>query len=105
MEELKPCPFCGGEAKINRIVNTFYQYARYFSSCTRCSAESKMFETEQEAIEAWNTRTERTCFVQYEYTGEPFFHSIHVHELSCGHDVRLYEDAPIYCPYCGAKVV
>lgn len=48
---------------------------------------------------------ERTCFVQYEYTGEPFFHSIHVHELSCGHDVRLYEDAPIYCPYCGAKVV
>lgn len=48
---------------------------------------------------------ERTCFVQYEYTGKPFFHSIHVHELSCGHDVRLYEDAPIYCPYCGAKVV
>lgn len=56
VEDLKPCPFCGGEAKINRIVNTFYQYARYFSSCTRCSAESKVFETEQEAIEAWNTR-------------------------------------------------
>ena len=55
-EKLKSCPFCGGEAKINRIVNTFYQYARYFSSCTRCSAESKVFETEQEAIEAWNTR-------------------------------------------------
>ena len=48
---------------------------------------------------------ERTCFVPYEYTGEPFFHSIHVHELSCGHDVRLYEDAPIYCPYCGAEVI
>lgn len=56
MPELKPCPFCGGEAKINRIVNTFYQYARYFSSCTRCSAESKVFETEQEAIKSWNTR-------------------------------------------------
>lgn len=56
VEDLKPCPFCRGEAKINLIVNTFYQYARYFSSCTRCSAESKVFETEQEAIEAWNTR-------------------------------------------------
>lgn len=48
---------------------------------------------------------ERTCRVGYEYEGVPFFHPIHVHELTCGHDVRLFEDVPRYCPYCGAKVV
>ena len=48
---------------------------------------------------------ERTCRISYEYDGVPFFHHIHVHELTCGHDVRLYEDVPRYCPYCGAKVV
>lgn len=48
---------------------------------------------------------ERTCSISYEYDGVPFFHPIHVHELTCGHDVRLFEDVPRYCPYCGAKVV
>lgn len=48
---------------------------------------------------------EHTCSISYEYDGVPFFHHIHVHELTCGHDVRLFEDVPSYCPYCGARVV
>lgn len=48
---------------------------------------------------------EHTSRISYEYDGVPFFHPIHVHELTCGHDVRLFEDVPRYCPYCGAKVV
>ena len=115
-EKLKPCPFCGGEAKINRIVNTFYQYARYFSSCTRCSAESKVFETEQEAIEAWNTRAERTChpFVSPDGAG---WYAIGCD--NCGHGFvdnnpdkayllkisKRSDIMPRYCPNCGAKVI
>lgn len=68
--ELKPCPFCGGEAEIQvgeyrsfvdgyavRCGNcslTFGAYGRigetYFWTCC--------YETEAEAIEAWNTRSE-----------------------------------------------
>ena len=47
-EKLKPCPFCGGEAKINK--------REYSIECTRCSAYMGYFYTKQEAIEAWNRR-------------------------------------------------
>ncbi len=36
MEELKKCPFCGGEAQI-RITSDFAAYV----GCTRCGAKSK----------------------------------------------------------------
>lgn len=105
MPELKPCPFCGGEA----ILLEDWKDGNFIVGCANNDCIARLsgipsFDNAEQAVKAWNTRAERTCFVQYEYTGEPFFHSIHVHELSCGHDVRLYEDAPIYCPYCGAKV-
>ena len=103
-EKLKPCPFCGGEAEIMEYSDRF-QCGCKDEDCIAWVEEMPVYLTRSGAIKDWNNRAERTCFVQHEYSGEPFFHSIHVHELSCGHDVRLYEDAPIYCPYCGAKVV
>ena len=56
MSELKRCPFCGGEAKIDKtIANTVSV------ECTVCHASSRMIlctegDIEQKAIEAWNTR-------------------------------------------------
>lgn len=52
-------------------------------------------------------QVERTCTPVYQYSGEAFPHSIHVTELSCGHEFRWYERGytPNYCPNCGAKVV
>lgn len=55
MDELKPCPFCGAEGDIN------YNYDKKFAPY--CINEDCFlneldhgFETEQEAIEAWNRR-------------------------------------------------
>ena len=55
-ETLLRCPFCGGEAKIDKtIANTVSV------ECTVCHASSRMIlctegDIEQKAIEAWNTR-------------------------------------------------
>ena len=50
--ELKPCPFCGGEAKVNEFNDVF------FVACVVCQSETIWFETPEEAIEAWNRRVD-----------------------------------------------
>ena len=49
MKELKKCPFCGGEAEIAG-------YKIFWVICKECTAETKSFDTREEAIEAWNRR-------------------------------------------------
>lgn len=53
MTELRPCPFCGGEAKLVRANNSWHKVI-----CCKCtgSAGSWRTVTRQEAIEAWNRR-------------------------------------------------
>ena len=51
MSELKPCPFCGGEAKLYSA----FKKKKAFVLCKSCEASSPM-RTEAEAIEAWNRR-------------------------------------------------
>ena len=51
MAELKPCPFCGGEATIGWFFDCYYAY------CINCHAEIRL-EGRAEAIEAWNRRAE-----------------------------------------------
>lgn len=55
MSELKPCPFCGSEA--NMLGD--YDYSNYHANCTNDECGCywvACYETEQEAIEAWNRR-------------------------------------------------
>lgn len=60
MTELKPCPFCGGNA--NLIKNKDFDMRfycvipYYFVMCSQCRAQSNKLETDKEAIEAWNKR-------------------------------------------------
>ena len=61
---LKPCPFCGGEAYTNGN-----DEERYFVSCAQCyccvgeaydrsAMPNHLFLTRDQAIAAWNRRTE-----------------------------------------------
>lgn len=53
--ELKPCPFCGGEANIdqgNGIFKVFYVF------CTKCKTRQANRLTREDAVEYWNGRAD-----------------------------------------------
>ena len=94
MTDLKPCPFCGGEA------NTVLKGSDdWHIECHDCASRSGIYGIRESAIAAWNTRAERTCRrepAEIEDGLTAYFCS------AC--DGLMYEDEP-YCPNCGARVV
>lgn len=55
MQELKYCPFCGGEARVNEewgLTTT-----QYYITCARCYCKTPIYMTLEMAILAWNRRT------------------------------------------------
>lgn len=58
MEELKKCPFCGGEAVLEEC--EYGGYSEYLVYCNECSGMvEKWRKTKEEAIEQWNRRAEK----------------------------------------------
>lgn len=53
VNELKPCPFCGGEAGI--MICDYIKH-QSFCFCTVCKVRMPNMLTREEAIEAWNRR-------------------------------------------------
>ena len=51
MKKLKPCPFCGSE-----LILIERTYGGTWVCCEGCYTETKLYNTEEEAIEAWNRR-------------------------------------------------
>lgn len=108
MSELKPCPFCGGEAQ--HIIGSSYEYGSraHAVECCKCSLVGGVRGTEAEAIEAWNTRSERTAKVEI-YTDTVYGEARNV--VLCGEcgsflswEIEWEDLAPSYCPNCGARV-
>lgn len=52
MTELKPCPFCGGEASIYVAYDD-----GYYVCCDECGCGLPVYNTEEDAIREWNRRT------------------------------------------------
>ena len=106
---LKPCPFCGGEANVHIVRHEQPLYKRYSVAevyCMVCLVAKleKWGDTDEEAIEraieAWNTRAERTARNADKYADAGFFIC-----GNCGFGDGGIEITPNYCPNCGAKVV
>lgn len=101
MSELKPCPFCGGEAEL-----TGFEAPEFWVWCPNCKASTDAHTCKGGAIEAWNTRAERTCH-RVDVNGYGFRFEC----SACGYvaivhncEIRL-DELPNYCPNCGRKVV
>ena len=103
--ELMPCPFCGGEAQLEWPHEGGAYIRHDCDFVTGC-----WYETEAEAIEAWNTRAHGTCEVEgYDdgvdegMDGEWYSYGPPTWYLSCGHETYGSE-RPCYCSTCGRKV-
>lgn len=94
MAELKPCPFCGGEARFGE--SPVYGTIRVTCTNSKCSPMPRTlyYTSEKEAAKAWNTRHAETCMRFW--TGAELICSVCAHQLN---------DATVnYCPNCGRKV-
>lgn len=58
MSDLKPCPFCGGEADCNNNAVMQGGKLKWATECLGCGVITDCFDTKQEAIEAWNRRAD-----------------------------------------------
>lgn len=67
MADLKPCPFCGGAASIQRDVRypgrsngrKAFEVLCLNPDCVIYRADNKYFFTKKEAVAAWNKRVEQ----------------------------------------------
>lgn len=48
-KQIKTCPFCGEDAKLKRGRLSFVE-------CQNCFAQTGLYKTDEEAIEAWEER-------------------------------------------------
>lgn len=114
MIELKPCPFCGGEADCSN--SRFIQYGRkkWAVECPCCGVVSHFFDTEEEAIAAWNRRTDNIDAVpakhgwweevkEWDFKARDYF--IAGYTCSCCGTWYFHpQDTFKHCPSCGAKM-
>lgn len=119
-EGLLPCPHCGGEA---RIIAKPYELKFCVGcdddTCLGFSGLGWLYDSEQEAAEAWNRRAERTCRVEVERRKLSQTQTAVVKTCSgCGFEFGVEKEntlpfevtlnvvvPPNYCPHCGARVI
>lgn len=109
MSELKPCPFCGGEAKamLDKCSGVYFIGCSN-DKCLGFSAIGWSYETKYEAISAWNTRAERTCRMTkkgHEFVLAGWWECSECGPVypPCNDEIAVW--ALQKCPRCGAKVV
>ena len=107
---LLPCPFCGGEAEINRI-NHCYEWL-YEARCPDCGCGTDGCDEEWRAAEMWNRRTQPenkplTLEELRQMDGQPVYIIEHPNwghwELSCDAEDYIQDrDEDFYGMTCNA---
>lgn len=93
-ETLRPCPFCGGEARFETYGGT--ACAVVCQSC-HCGTPTMSLDDGMAAVNRWNLRAERTCRYVYDESMCGWVCS------ECG-GLEPVGDHVRYCPDCGARV-
>ena len=106
--KLLPCPFCGGEAGLSAHDNHYVVECMNVWCEVGAYTELRYPQSAEQAVEAWNTRHERTCRIVDE-TGTTHPHKAGENEefwgpagecSECGALILIWS----YCPNCGARV-
>lgn len=58
--KLKPCPFCGGEARLYNDGNHGFFHMCMIDGDAMVKIESRLFGSDEEAIKVWNRRAENS---------------------------------------------
>lgn len=104
--ELKPCPFCGGEATIS-VHDNHYQPCCANDNCIAADLYNEWLypRSYERAVREWNTRAERTCENVHLFSG------FRCNECKTTWHTLMRDEAgdwqktnPKFCPNCGAKV-
>jgi Lar family restriction alleviation protein len=61
MSNLKPCPFCGGVAKLK--APGYEHYSPCWVKCTQCGAEGPTKSSEEKAEKGWNERAQEDKWI------------------------------------------
>jgi Lar family restriction alleviation protein len=60
MNDLLPCPFCGGKARAVMIIMLNSASPKIHAiACRTCGAQTRRYKREHDAIYRWNTRKDR----------------------------------------------
>ena len=104
-KELKPINCgCGGEA----IVAPYHGdgYESFYVYCQNCNIDSDYYETEAEAVTAWNTAMgERTAkVIEHDASITVDGYKYHRSEYLCSACKKKVIGGDEYCSHCGARL-
>lgn len=105
MADFKHCPFCGS-TNIS-CADAGYKTDVWFVQCEDCGATFPHFDSEAEAVEAWNRRVE-VKHGRWEFRYEGTYFHCRAYCSVCGKHSGIggikTNQAKPYCPNCGAKM-
>ena len=115
LHNLKPCPFCGKEEtlplyssflEVTHEHSNEYPYSPWYVMCT-CCCQTARYETKQEAINAWNKRTdislvkEGSCpYCSFPLSEHPNGEECYDDECICGRWMEAVNEYASTCDGC-----